>query len=266
MKSTLQPSYDSIAVLSGKGGVGKSTVSALLALALCEEKKTLLFDADIQGPSAALLMGEPHETKWGEKGLLPAKSEGLSVLSIDLLKDKEEALIWRGPMASSAMKELLQKSELDEDTAFLVADLPPGTGDIPLSLAQSLPLCGAIVVTTPAEIARLDAKKAVNMLARLHVPILGFLENMSYFQCECGKVHHPFGQNDTPLYDDEGREIPCLLRLSMVESEAVSSLKNLKQSPLYGAMRKMMPLLHSRIHAAKKERARIIQSSAFQKK
>jgi ATP-binding protein involved in chromosome partitioning len=176
---------NTIAIASGKGGVGKSTVAVNLAVALAKEGASVgLIDADIYGPSIPLMLGlkeQPNIVKT-EKGmnLVPLKAFDIKVISIGLLVDDQAPIIWRGPMASGAIKQFMsdvQWGKLD----FLVFDLPPGTGDIQLTLVQTIPLTGAVIVTTPQEVSLVDARKALKMFERVNVPVLGVIENMSYF-------------------------------------------------------------------------------------
>lgn len=172
-----------IAVASGKGGVGKSTVSAGLACALSAQGlKVGLLDADIYGPSVPKLMGLEGQKPGGdEDGIVPLAAHGLSVMSIGFMVDPAKALIWRGPMVQSAFRQLLSDVAWDHDGDLdvLVLDTPPGTGDVQLTLAQSLTIDGAIIVSTPQELALADARKGVQMFETLNVPILGLIENMS---------------------------------------------------------------------------------------
>jgi len=185
-----------IGVASGKGGVGKSTVAANLALALAAEgARTGLLDADIHGPSQHVMMGLqdgcPESTDG--KTIQPLRSHGVQVMSIGFLVEKDEALIMRGPMASQAMDQLLRQAAWD-DLDYLVADLPPGTGDIQLTLSQRTPLTGAVIVTTPQDIALVDARRAVAMFNKVNVPVLGLVENMAVYTCpQCGHAEHIFG-------------------------------------------------------------------------
>lgn len=191
----LQNIKNIIAVASGKGGVGKSTTAVNLALALdAEGAKTGLLDADIYGPSQPSMLGingQP-ESKDG-KTLEPISQYNLQVMSIGFLIDKETPMIWRGPMVTQALQQLLNDTNW-HDLDYLVVDLPPGTGDIQLTLAQKIPVSGALIVTTPQEIALLDARKGIRMFEKVDVPILGVIENMSTHICsQCGHEEHIFG-------------------------------------------------------------------------
>ena len=185
-----------IAVASGKGGVGKSTVAANLALALQAEGASVgVLDADIYGPSQVRMLGleGKPDTKDGKR-IEPKRNHGLQAMSIGLMVEEDTAMIWRGPMATQALQQLLGEtnwSELD----YLVIDLPPGTGDIQLTLCQRIPVSGALIVTTPQDIALLDAKKALKMFEKVKVPVLGIVENMAVHVCSnCGHAEHLFGQ------------------------------------------------------------------------
>lgn len=185
-----------IAVASGKGGVGKSTTAVNLALALRETGASVgIMDADIYGPSIPLMLGatnaQPRVTP--EKKLLPIQAAGLELMSMGFLSQGGEAVIWRGPMVSNMIQQFLGAvawSALD----YLVIDLPPGTGDIQLTLTQMAPLTGAVIVTTPQEVALIDARKGLKMFEKVNVPILGIIENMSYYVEESGKQVHIFGK------------------------------------------------------------------------
>ncbi len=187
-KSVLPNVKNIIAVVSGKGGVGKSTVSANLAIALAQSgAKVGLMDADIYGPSIPMMFGvrgeRPKMTEVNGKGMIvPMEKFGIKFMSIGLLVNEKDAIVWRGPMASSAIKQFVT-DVLWEELDYLVIDMPPGTGDIHLTLVQTVPVTGAIVVTTPQDIALADAKKAVAMFgqAQIKVPIIGLVENMAYF-------------------------------------------------------------------------------------
>ena len=176
---------NTIAVASGKGGVGKSTVAVNLAVALAKDGARVgLIDADIYGPSVPLMLGIKEQPKVvkTEKGmhLVPLQAFNIKVISIGLLVDVQAPIIWRGPMASGAIKQFMSDVEWGK-LDYLVFDLPPGTGDIQLTLVQTIPLTGAVIVTTPQEVSLVDARKALKMFERVNVPVLGVIENMSYF-------------------------------------------------------------------------------------
>ena len=185
-----------VAVASGKGGVGKSTTAVNLALALAAEgAKVGLLDADIYGPSQPMMMGiegkpESHDGKTME----PLTNYGVQVMSIGFLVEPDQAMIWRGPMATQALDQLLRQTHW-QDLDYLIVDMPPGTGDIQLSLSQRVPITGAVIVTTPQDIALLDAKKGIQMFEKVGVPILGIVENMAVHVCtHCGHAEHIFGE------------------------------------------------------------------------
>jgi len=187
-----------IAVASGKGGVGKSTVAANLALALKQQGMSVgLLDADIYGPSQPLMLGvetgkQPEQA--GEQGFEPIIAQGIQTMSMGYLVSESTPMVWRGPMASGALQQLLFQTHW-QNIDYLIIDMPPGTGDIQLTLAQKVPVDGAVIVTTPQDIALLDAKKAIEMFAKVHVPILGLVENMAIHVCtECGHQEAIFGE------------------------------------------------------------------------
>jgi ATP-binding protein involved in chromosome partitioning len=188
-----------IAVSSGKGGVGKSTVAVNLAASLAMEGyKVGLIDADIYGPSIPTMLNAVNErpkiVKIQEKNrLLPIVKYGIKMMSIGFLTDPNEAVVWRGPMASSALKQFMSDVEWDE-LDFLLYDMPPGTGDIQLTLTQSIPLTGSVIVTTPQEISLIDARKGAKMYEKVNVPVLGIIENMSYYTNPDGTKEYIFGQ------------------------------------------------------------------------
>lgn len=184
-----------IAVASGKGGVGKSTVSANLALALERAGARVgLLDADIYGPSIPTILGITSKPTATEKNfLIPVAQYGLKVISVGFFIDEEEAIIWRGPMLSKLLDQFLGMVEWG-DLDYLIVDLPPGTGDVQLSLCQKIPLAGAVIVSTPQDVAIKVAQKAITMFRKLNTPILGIMENMSYFICNhCGQREEIFG-------------------------------------------------------------------------
>jgi ATP-binding protein involved in chromosome partitioning len=184
-----------VAVASGKGGVGKSTTAVNLALALAAEGATVgILDADIYGPSQPMMMGiEGRPESEDGKTMEPMSNYGVQVISIGFLIEPDNPMIWRGPMATQALEQLLRQTNW-ADLDYLIVDMPPGTGDIQLTLSQRVPLTGAVIVTTPQDIALLDARKGIKMFEKVGVPILGIVENMAVHVCEkCGHIEHIFG-------------------------------------------------------------------------
>ncbi len=186
-----------IAVASGKGGVGKSTVSVNLALALKAQGAAVgLLDADIYGPSQQLMLGVPAGQQPQQQGgnfLLPIEAHGLKTMSMGYLVDERTPMVWRGPMAGGALAQLLEQT-LWGPLDYLVIDMPPGTGDVQLTLSQKASVAGAVIVTTPQDIALLDAQKGIEMFRKVNVPVLGVVENMAVHVCSnCGHEEHVFG-------------------------------------------------------------------------
>ena len=184
-----------VAVASGKGGVGKSTTAVNLALALAAEGARVgILDADIYGPSQPMMMGLNGRPESADgKTMEPLQNYGVQVMSIGFLVEADSPMVWRGPMATQALDQLLRQTNWG-DLDYLIVDMPPGTGDIQLTLSQRVPLTGAVIVTTPQDIALLDAKKGIRMFEKVGVPILGIVENMAVHVCEqCGHVEHIFG-------------------------------------------------------------------------
>ncbi len=215
-----------IAVVSGKGGVGKSTVSANLALALAQGgAKVGLMDADIYGPSVPIMFGvrgqRPMMVDVGQEQpmIAPLEQYGIKLISIGLLVDEKNAVVWRGPMASSAIRQFVTDVFWDE-LDYLVVDMPPGTGDIHLTLMQTVPVTGAVIVTTPQDVALIDAKKAIAMFgqAQLNVPVIGLVENMSYFTpAELPEnKYYIFGKDGGKRLADE-YDIPFLGQIPIVQ-------------------------------------------------
>jgi len=185
-----------IAVASGKGGVGKSTTAVNLALALQQQGARVgILDADIYGPSVPAMLGlAGRPDSPDNKSIEPLRAFGVEAMSIGLLIDTDTPMIWRGPMATSALTQLFNDT-LWDDLDYLLVDLPPGTGDIQLTLSQKIPVAGAVIVTTPQEIATLDARKALKMFEKVEVPVLGIVENMAVHTCsQCGHAEHLFGE------------------------------------------------------------------------
>ncbi|MFN4141407.1 P-loop NTPase [Aestuariivirga sp.] len=186
-----------IAVASGKGGVGKSTTAVNLALALHSlGLRVAVLDADVYGPSMPKLFGltgKPEASDATGKKMKPMKRYGVELMSIGFLVPEDTAMIWRGPMVMSALTQLLRETEWSP-ADVMVIDMPPGTGDVQLTLAQQTPLSGAVIVSTPQDLALIDARKGLNMFRKVNVPVIGILENMSYFVCgKCGERHEIFG-------------------------------------------------------------------------
>ena len=184
-----------VAIASGKGGVGKSTTAVNLALALAAEGAAVgILDADIYGPSQPMMMGIDGKPESSDgKTMQPMRNHGVEVMSIGFLIDADNPMIWRGPMVTQALEQLLRQTNWGE-LDYLIVDMPPGTGDIALTLSQRVPLTGAVIVTTPQDIALLDAKKGLKMFEKVGVPILGLVENMAVYVCpNCGHSEHIFG-------------------------------------------------------------------------
>jgi len=199
--SPLPSTKNIIAVGSGKGGVGKSTVAVNLALALAADGARVgVLDADIYGPSVPLMLGLTGRPDSPDgKTIEPMRAHGVEAMSIGLLVDQDTPMIWRGPMATSALTQLLTETRWGgsdgEGLDYLILDLPPGTGDIQLTMAQKIPVAGAVVVTTPQDVATLDARKALKMFEKVEVPVLGLVENMAVHVCSnCGHAEHIFGE------------------------------------------------------------------------
>jgi ATP-binding protein involved in chromosome partitioning len=217
-----------IAVASGKGGVGKSTTAVNLALALSAEGASVgILDADIYGPSQPMMLGIAGrpESKDG-KSLEPMEGHGLQAISIGFLIDIDTPMVWRGPMVTQALEQLLKDTRW-RDLDYLVVDLPPGTGDIQLTLAQKVPVTGALIVSTPQDIALIDARKGLKMFEKVGIPILGVVENMSFHVCpKCGHESHIFGSGGAKrMCQDYGTELLGQLPLDEAIREQADSGK-----------------------------------------
>ena len=184
-----------VSVTSGKGGVGKSTVAAAIACGLHRAGSRVgLMDADVYGPSVPHLLGvsgRPQITE--DKKIEPADCDGMKIISMGLMVPDDEPIVWRGPMLHGAITQFLRDTAWG-DLDYLIIDMPPGTGDIALTLSQLLPLTGAVVVCTPQDVALLDAVKAIGMFRKVNIPVIGMVENMSGFVCDCGKEYEIFGK------------------------------------------------------------------------
>ena len=204
-----------IAVVSGKGGVGKSTVTSMLAVAMARKGYRVgVLDADITGPSAPTAFGVTECQGANEDGLYPALSKGgIQVMSINLLLDDPNSpVVWRGPVIAGAVKQFWT-DVIWEDVDYMFVDMPPGTGDVPLTVFQSLPVDGIVIVTSPQDLVSMIVSKAVNMANMMHIPVLGFVENYSYLQCpDCGKKINVFGKSHLEEVAKQF-ELPILARL-----------------------------------------------------
>jgi len=233
-----------IAVGSGKGGVGKSTIAAALAFALKNAGCQVgLMDADVYGPSIPHLLGLSGKPEVAEGKLQPVMADGLRVMSMGFLVPPGEAVVWRGPMLHGAITQFLRDTNWGE-LDYLIIDMPPGTGDIALTLSQLLPLTGAVVVCTPQDVALLDARKAVAMFRKVNIPMLGIVENMSYFECpDCGKQYEIFGrggaekaasQLDVPFLGEV--PINMQIRIRGDRGETAATLHDESSAPYFQAI------------------------------
>ena len=219
-----------IAVASGKGGVGKSTTAANLALALAREgAKVGILDADIYGPSQGIMFGIPEGTRpkiQDQKWFIPLQAHGVEVMSMAFLTDDNTPVVWRGPMVSGALIQLITQTAWN-DLDYLVIDMPPGTGDVQLTLAQKVPVAGSVIVTTPQDLALLDAKKGVEMFRKVNIPVLGVVENMAVHICSnCGHAEHLFGEGGgEKLAAQYGVDLLASLPLSMLIREQADNGK-----------------------------------------
>jgi ATP-binding protein involved in chromosome partitioning len=226
-----------VAVASGKGGVGKSTTAVNLALALdAEGARTGLLDADIYGPSQGMMLGVAEgrrpEVK-DEQYFVPIKAHGIQAMSMSFLVNEDTPMVWRGPMVSGALQQMLNQT-LWDDLDYLIVDMPPGTGDIQLTLSQRVPVSGAVIVTTPQDIALLDAKKGIEMFRKVDIPVLGVVENMSAFRCpNCGAESAVFGSGGGAQIAAES-DVPVLAQLPLamaIREQADGGLPTVVQDP-----------------------------------
>ena len=235
-----------IAVVSGKGGVGKSTVTAMLAVAAARAGKRVgVLDADITGPSAPTAFGVTECQGANEDGLYPALSRGgIQIMSINLLLDNpDDPVVWRGPVIAGAVKQFWT-DVIWEDVDYLFVDMPPGTGDVPLTVFQSLPVDGIIIVTSPQDLVSMIVSKAVKIANMMHIPVLGFVENYSYLQCpDCGKRIEVFGKSHLDkVAEDFG--LPVLARLpidpAIAESYDNGLMETVNTDALSGAIQAIL--------------------------
>jgi len=212
--TAVQPSRTVIAIGSGKGGVGKSTVSANLAIALARMGKAVgLVDADVYGPSQPTLLGTDEGPRAQGEQLIPVAAQGIRFLSLGQLVSPGHALAWRGPMATGALAKLLEADW--GDCELLIVDLPPGTGDVQLSLIQKARPAGAVIVSTPQDLSLIDARRAIDLFGKTSVPVLGIIENMATYTCpHCGEASHPFGSGGAEAAAAE-MGVPFLGRLPL---------------------------------------------------
>lgn len=209
-----EPTRTLIAIGSGKGGVGKSTVSANLAIALARMgRKVGLIDADVYGPSQPTLLGTDRRPEAENERLIPVEAHGIKFLSLGQLVSPGHALAWRGPMATGALTKLIEADW--GDCEILIVDLPPGTGDVQLSLIQRSRPAGAVIVSTPQDLSLIDARRAIDLFDKTSVPVIGIIENMATYSCpHCGEASHPFGTGGAELAAQE-MAIPFLGRLPL---------------------------------------------------
>jgi len=242
-----------VAIASGKGGVGKSTLSVNLAVALARTGAAIgLLDADLYGPSIPMLMGISRTPENNGQKILPLEAHGIRLMSLGFLMPDGAPTIWRGPMVSGAIQQFLQEVEWG-NLDYLLIDLPPGTGDAQLTLAQSLSLAGAVIVTTPQDLALRIASKALAMFQQLRVPILGIIENMSSFDCpHCGKHSAIFGQGGARQASQRLGipflgEIPLDPRLCQTSDQGTPIVTGVPDSPAAGSFRQISAALEERV-------------------
>lgn len=227
-----------VAIASGKGGVGKSTVSSNLAVAMAMRGlKVGLLDADVYGPSQPRMLGVSGRPSSPDgQTILPLRNHGVTLMSLGLMMPDDEALIWRGPMLMGALQQMLSQVQWGQLDVLFV-DLPPGTGDVQMTLSQKVAVTGAIIVSTPQDIALLDARKGIDMFNRMQVPLIGLIENMASFVCDgCQKVHHPFGHGGAKAEAEKQNmpflgEIPLDLDIRIASDGGVPMVVSKPKSP-----------------------------------
>jgi ATP-binding protein involved in chromosome partitioning len=242
-----QPARTLIAIGSGKGGVGKSTVSANLAVALARMgKKVGLIDADVYGPSQPTLLGSDAKPTAEDDRLIPVEAHGIRFLSLGQLVSPGHALAWRGPMATGALAKLVEADWGDAE--LLLVDLPPGTGDVQLSLIQKSRPAGAVIVSTPQDLSLIDARRAVDLFNKTSVPVLGLIENMATYACpHCGQASHPFGTGGAEAAAAE-MGLPFLGRLPL--SVAIREASDAGTPPAHGADAEAFAAIAAKLLAA----------------
>lgn len=251
-----------IAIASGKGGVGKSTVSVNLAVALAQRGMTVgLMDADVYGPNIPIMMGVRHVPKTADKRIVPLEAYGIKLMSMGFLVDADKPLIWRGPMLHKSLERLLAHVDWGE-IDILLLDLPPGTGDVQLTLAQAISLTGAIIVTTPQAVALGDVRKGIVAFQQLNVPIVGIIENMSTYHCpQCGHEAHIFahggGREAAERYEVPFLgEIPLEIAVRQGGDSGTPVVVADPDSPSSAAVHRIAELAFERIEALRKSQQR----------
>jgi len=255
-----------IAVASGKGGVGKSTVAVNFAIALAQTGATVgLLDADIYGPNVPMMTGTEGKQLTGSASgkIVPIEKYGLKIVSIGFVNQGDAAVIWRGPLVGRMIQQFLTEVEWG-DLDYLIVDMPPGTGDAQLTLSQSVALTGAVIVSTPQDVALSDAKKGINMFRKVNVPVLGLIENMSYFACpHCGERTEIFSHGgaktaaqkfDVPFLG----EVPLDIRIREGGDQGEPIVAQKKDSPIKDAFRKIAAQLSAQVNAPAEQEKSIL--------